>query len=292
MKLARLTILLFSLLAMPHIAKSKDIVYEKADSIIYCDYVERFAKLQESPLEELITETALYFLGRPYVASTLEVSEREKLIINLREFDCTTFVENCIALSMTIKSGNTRFSNYCQQLLSLRYREAKIDDYTSRLHYTTDWIYENAERGIIENISARMEGKRIKKEINFMTSHPQSYKHLKGNPQYIEKLREIESAITQRETYTVIPKLSINKIGKNIKNGDIVAFATSIDGIDYSHIGIAYWSDGNLHFIHASSKQKETVVEKRSLSDYCITNKTCTGISILRGAKNNTDDEH
>ena len=78
------------------------------------------------------------------------------------------------------------------------------------------------------------------------------------------------------------PVESISNNKEKIESGDIVVFATSLQGLDYSHIGIAYWQNGELHFIHASSKQKQVVIEKKTLVEYCVDSKSCSGISILR----------
>ncbi|NDV96583.1 DUF1460 domain-containing protein [Dysgonomonas sp. 521] len=262
--------------------KGTDIVYTKADSLIFESYIKQFGNQKEYPVEQLLISTAKFLIGKPYVASTLELSENESLIINLRELDCTTFVENCIALSQTIKSENPTFSNYCRLLTAMRYRNGEIDGYTSRLHYTSDWIYENEKRGLLENISTEIGGKMFQHPVSFMSEHPQSYIHLKNNPENRKNIKEIEKNINDRNCYEIIPKSSILKNEKDIRSGDIVVFATSIAGLDYSHIGIAYWQDGVLHFIHASSKQKEVVVETKTLLKYCQDSKSCTGISILR----------
>lgn len=277
-----LSIFIFLFSSTIYVVEAENIIYTKPDSIIYEAYAKQFTEERNKPFEELLVNTAKHFLGKPYIASTLEVSDNEALVINLREFDCTTFVENFIALSLTIKSGNPAFENYCQQLMAIRYRDRKMDGYTSRLHYTSDWIYENEKHGIIKNISPAIEGEVIDKKINFMTTHPQSYKHLGSNQTNIEELEKIEDRINSRNNYTVIPKTNITNIERSIRNGDIIAFATSVQGLDYSHIGIAYWKAGNLHFIHASSRQKKTVIEEKTLSEYCKDSKSCTGISILR----------
>ncbi|MFV0420091.1 MAG: N-acetylmuramoyl-L-alanine amidase-like domain-containing protein [Dysgonomonas sp.] len=278
----QLSIFIFLLSSTIFVAEARNIIYSEADSVIYEAYVKQFTKERDKPFEEVLINTTKLFLGKPYVASTLEASENEGLVINLREFDCTTFVENCIALSLTIKSENPTFENYCQQLIRIRYRNGKIDGYTSRLHYTNDWIYENEKHSIIKNISSIMGGEQVEKEINFMTTHPQSYKHLKDNRKNIEKLERIENEINSRSNYIVIAKENIINIEKSIRNGDIIAFATSTKGLDYSHIGMAYWKAGNLYFIHASSRMKKIVIEEKTLSEYCKMSKSCTGISILR----------
>ncbi len=48
-------------------------------------------------------EIGKFFLGAPYMAGTLETKGAEHLVINLRKFDCVTFVENVVALAWLVK---------------------------------------------------------------------------------------------------------------------------------------------------------------------------------------------
>lgn len=274
----------FSLLIiLPFQMKGENgIIYQKEDSLIFVRYIEQFKPEKDLPFNQLLVKTAKFFLGKPYVASTLEASDNETLIINLRELDCTTFVENCIALTRVIKSGDSSFENYCSCLINMRYRGGEIKGYTSRLHYTSDWIYENERNNLLRNISTDIGGKIVNHPLSFMSGHPQLYKHLKDNEANISKMKEIERAVNNRDNYRVIPVEFISKNKEKIESGDIVVFATSLQGLDYSHIGIAYWQNGELHFIHASSKQRQVVIEKKTLVEYCVDSKSCSGISILR----------
>lgn len=273
-------ILLFSVIST-NTAKAS-ICYSKTDSLIYESYIQEFSSMQHSDISDLIASTALFFIDRPYVASTLDENSTEVLTINLHEFDCTTFVENCIALSKVIKSGDFSFSNYCNILTSMRYRNGKIDGYTSRLHYTSDWIYQNERNGLLKNISLNLNGNQIEKEINFMSNHSKLYKHLNNNQENLDRIKTVENEISQRNNYKIIPLQNIKTISNNIIDGEIIIFATNIGGLDYSHIGIAYHKDNKLRFIHASSMAKKVIIETKSLIDYCNSSKQCSGISVLR----------
>lgn len=273
-------ILLFSVIST-NTAKAS-ICYNKTDSLIYESYIQEFSSMQHSDISDLIASTALFFIDRPYVASTLDENSTEVLTINLHEFDCTTFVENCIALSKVIKSGDFSFSNYCNILTSMRYRNGKIDGYTSRLHYTSDWIYQNERNGLLKNISLNLNGNQIEKEINFMSNHSKLYKHLNNNQENLDRIKTVENEISQRNNYKIIPLQNIKTISNNIIDGEIIIFATNIGGLDYSHIGIAYHKDNKLRFIHASSMAKKVIIETKSLIDYCNSSKQCSGISVLR----------
>lgn len=284
MILKRLYILLFPLMFSQF--ANGEIIYTKSDSLLYDSYMRQFTPQRDKPVSELLVNTAKFFLGKPYVASTLEVSDKEKLVVNLREFDCTTFVESCIALVLTLKSDESSFEKYCQELTSLRYRSGDINGYCSRLHYMTDWIYENENRSVIQNVSKDLGGKLVDKKINFMTKHSHLYKYLKNSPENIEELEGIETAINNRNNYLIVSNAQISEAEKDIENGNIIIFATGTLGLDYSHIGIAYRQNGQLHFIHASSKAKKVVIEKKGLLEYCRSSKNCTGISVVKVNQN------
>lgn len=249
---------------------------------LFDTYINKMSSFSDEPLNILLVKTAKYFLEKPYVASTLEVNEEEKLVVNFEEFDCTTFVETCLALSQTLKSEQQTYEDYCRNLTRIRYRSGVIDGYTSRLHYMTDWI-DNAEvDNTLSDISMKIGGEKSGKMINFMSNHPQYYKQLKENNLDLAKIKEIESSINKRDTYSFVLKQSVDAAKRHINDGDIIIFATSIDGLDYSHIGIAYRQNGELYFIHASSRMKKVIVESKTLDQYCKSSKQCTGISVLR----------
>jgi hypothetical protein len=231
---------------------------------------------------ELIVKAALSLLNTPYVAATLEVNEEEELVVNLHELDCLTFVENCLALSRAVQYPAPGYEYFTRELRKIRYRNGAIQGYTSRLHYTCDWIFDNSGKGVLEDITYALGGKRFKPDVYYMSSHPDSYPALKRNPQDVETVAEIEKRINQRNNYYYIPKSEIGEKASQIKSGDIVGFTTTMAGLDISHVGIAYWDKGQLTFIHASSKAKKVIVNPESISDYCYRSESNTGVVILR----------
>lgn len=244
----------------------------------YLDYVEPYKGLNS---KELFVKTAQFFLGKPYVASTLEIGDKEQLVVNLNEFDCTTFVETCLALTLTIKSESINYNSFENNLKKIRYRNGVIDGYTSRLHYMLTWIKDNCAGNLLQNISSQLGGIEKQKQINFMSEHPHLYPKLKDNRLEIERMKQIENSITAAD-YVIIPYSVILKQENSIQNGDIIIFATAIGGLDYSHLGIAYWVDKDLRMIHASSLYKKVVIEPKTLKHYVNSSRSCTGISVLR----------
>ncbi|MDD2426277.1 MAG: DUF1460 domain-containing protein [Bacteroidales bacterium] len=271
-------------------AKSQTIHFEKKDKEIFDKYTVYIKEKANLPTGELIIESAKFFLGTPYVAHTLEI-EPECLVINLRELDCTTFLETVYALAMTVRSGEVTFENYCNKLCSLRYRDVVINDYTDRLHYTSDWVYTNEKKGLINtvvNVSgsepANDSGfEQIRFNLNIMSSRPDLYKQLQGNEKLIEKVKAREVFLSSL-THYYLPTGNIEGNTKLLKNGDMVAFVTSIPGIDISHVGIICFEGDKLTFIHASSSLKKVVTSEIPLTGYLLKNPKNTGIIVARAA--------
>lgn len=244
---------------------------------------ERFISVMESkrllPTADLIIETARFFLDTPYLGGTLE-QEPEGLVVNLRAFDCSTFVDNVYALTRTLKGDDRSFDAYCNHLRQLRYREGQISDYTDRLHYTSDWIFENQRKGLVQDITQAIGGESYPLHLDFMSTHPDSYKQLSGSPERIARIQEIEQAINSR-SYAYIPEADIDSRSAGMRNGDMVCFVTTINGLDHSHVGLIYWQGEKLTFIHASSTGK-VIINETSLSQYVERIKSNSGVMIVR----------
>lgn len=256
-------------------------IKKKRSEVIFDRYINYISDYKNLDRNKVLIQTAKFFLGSPYVASTLEQEGPEQLVVNLEEFDCTTFVETCIALTLATVSKELTIDKFEEYLQQVRYRRGVIDGYSSRLHYMIDWVADGELKKIFDNISIQLGGKPIKKRINFMSAHPDLYLKLKDNKGEIEKIAKIEEDLVSKD-YTVIPRSNILAIRNAIQTGDIIIFATAIEGLDYSHVGIAYVENDVLKMIHASSTNKKVIVENRSLNEYCKTTRNCTGITILR----------
>lgn len=259
---------------------ASNICYTKADSLIFETYIKNFEEKKHRPISSLTIETAKYFLGKPYVAHTLEVNPKEQLVVNLREFDCTTFVESCMALTRTLKSETPSFQTFCNWLQKTRYRNGEIIDYSSRLHYISDWAFEHSD--FLQDAGKHLGLEPMNKRIDFMSRNKHLYKHLKNDKTNQNNIKKTEDSLNKREGCYVILKDEISKYAESLTDGDIVVFATAIAGLDFTHIGFIYHENNILKFIHASSSAKKTVIEQKSLIDYCNSSKTCTGVTILK----------
>lgn len=259
---------------------SDDIVYSEQDVAIFSDIVQKFEDKSEQPISTLIPEIGKYFLGNEYVAHALEVTDEEKLVVNLRDLDCTTYAENLLAIARTLKSDQVNFERYTQELEKIRYRNGKQGKYPTRLHYFSEWIYDNAEENLVST-PADSFGKLFSKNINFMSTHPNSYKHLQQNPAFISVVKEQEQEISER-SYFYVPKESLSENMHLLHEGDIIGLTTNIDGLDVAHVGILVKVDGNFHLMHASQSNLKVEVSEEPLMSFLKPNSSNSGIMIAR----------
>ncbi len=237
---------------------------------------------------DLMVLAARRLLGQEYVAGTQEGRE-ERLRIFLTRTDCILYAETCLALTRTVQrcGRDATFEDLAQSLRASRYRDGVVDGYPSRLHYTTEWIVQGVREGLFNDITGELGGVPDRRRICFMTSHPDSYAPLKGESEYArgnrERIARIEEAVSAMPRLYV-PKADLPGVEEQIRNGDLLCFATSIDGLDYSHVVIAWREkpDGPLGFIHASSAAGKVIVEPRSLQAYLAANRRITGVTVLR----------
>lgn len=229
---------------------------------------------------DLIVEIGRLFLDKPYKAGTLEGSDKEKLIVNVSAFDCTTFVETVLALVRCAVTGKVSNREFRKNLKSIRYRNGKINGYSSRLHYFTDWLLNNQKKGFLIDISRNIGGKPRNKKINFITAHRKLYPPLENKTQ-LTRISTVERNLSRR-TFHIIEKDKISAQKDKLENGDIIAFTTHQEGLDLAHVGFAIRQGKSLRLLHASKKEGAVVISRSTLQTYLKSNKRFTGIIVAR----------
>jgi hypothetical protein len=233
------------------------------------------------PLNKMMEKIAFELIETPYVGGTLDISETETCSVFLDKLDCVTFFETVLGMARCWRLRKYDFEDLEEQVRMTRYRNGKIENYTSRLHYTADWIYENVKNKVVRDVTRELGGEKIKFNTGFMSENPDKYKALSAHPEYVPIIKNQEDAINSRDYY-YIPKEKLSKKIEGIQTCDIVAITTSIKGLDYSHIGFAYRNeDEEIQFLHASSAKKEVVLDTY-LSKYLNSKSKDTGITVLR----------
>jgi hypothetical protein len=229
---------------------------------------------------DVIVDIGRRFIEKPYRAGTLEGPGKERLVVDTSGFDCTTFVEIVLALARCADGGKITRSAFRQKLQSLRYRQGKINGYASRLHYFTDWIYDNKKMGFITDLSKQLGGNRQQKKINYMTRHRAQYPALHDHTQLTELL-SVEKKLSRRFFY-MLDEDTLNKNKGQIKNGDIIAFASKRKGLDVAHVGFAFWKGKSLRLLHASQAEGRVVISQKTLVSYLKSNRSFTGVIVAK----------
>jgi hypothetical protein len=217
-------------------------------------------------------------LNAKYEANTLDKSIDERLTILDNKFDCVTFVEYCLAHALVTHQPQHNSMESC--VTQLRYRNGQVDGYGSRLHYFSEWILQLQHNGYGRDITAQLGGIPIEKTINYMSKNAQSYPKI--NKSNLPTVIKSEKYITAATRY-IVPKEKIKSIENQLQSGDIVAFATSIPGLDYTHTGFVYKDKSGISkLLHASLSEGKVVVSEASISDYITKQSKMNGITIIR----------
>lgn len=238
-------------------------------------------KLENTPSTgDAVVQIASLLLEKPYQARTLDGLVREKLIVNVHAFDCTTLIETVLALTRCAFLGKLTPEEFKKHLKFIRYRGGKIRGYASRLHYFTDWLRDNEKKGVITDITGRLGGKPLRKKIDFMTAHQTMYPQLK-NPSQFLKMKAAEKLLSRR-TFRVLDGKQLAIKAGDIRNGDIIAFASAQDGLDVAHVGLAVRWGKSLHLLHASQHEGKVTVSNQTLPAYLKSHKKFNGVMVAR----------
>lgn len=259
------------------------------------------------PAGERLCRLANYLAGLsiPYKGGSLDAdSGPEKCLVSLNSFDCVTFVETCLALSSMLSQTNlgktnsnwNNFDDLRKEITALRYRNGIVDGYESRLHYSSEWLYQNCRNGRLSLIRELpgLNFLTFAKKLDFMTSHPSYYKHIAkvGSPQF-ERIARIENEISKNVLASgflkylpsdKLPLLEKMPADNGLQSGDLVFVTTSMPGLDILHLGIISREDDGLHFINASSAKgvNKVVKEKAPLAAALNWSKSISGAIFAR----------
>lgn len=261
-------------------AAFSQIKFEQKDKEILEKVFFQLKNDKDKSTSELVVLAGKELKGTPYVAHTLE-SEPEQLVINLRGLDCTPYAENCLAIARTVKSGKLTFEKFTKEISTIRYRNGKVDGYLSRLHYFSDWIFENDNKNLVKRVSQDIANIPYPLELDFMSTHPDSYKQLKANPAFVPQITQKEKEISVRQMF-YLPKEKLPSYQDKLLCGDIIGITTSVAGLDIIHVGIIVKQNGKIHLMHASSKAEKVIISENTLHEYLTGRKSATGIMVIR----------
>lgn len=283
-----------------------DYVTTPADSLLASEIVGNLARYyadRDASTAELMAVAGRSLLGKEYVAGTLDVGDKEVLCLFLNKTDCILFVEACTALARAAKDPaypDNAFFSYASAVFQTRYRDGKVERYSDRIHYTTEWVRQAQANGILEDKTLEFGGEVFDHPIGFMSDNPQYYKQIAGaahDPEAakdLEAIKEVENTLNRTPQY-YIKDVNIKKAEPFIQTGDIIGYMSTTEGLDIAHVAMAYVtdSDGNVvygphegdvkvGFMHASMGEMQVVIDHQSIADYACGRKSISGICVAR----------
>ncbi len=187
-------------------------------------------------------------------------------------------------MARMIKKGKSTPEDLLAEVQFTRYRGGKMGDFTTRLHYTTDWFVDNQEKGVIKILTPELPGAEpFTQKVGIMTEHPEHYRQLAAHPDMVPKIRVMEEQINGRSLkYLPMDKLAAAE--HLLQTGDIVGVCTTERGIDIAHTGLCIKDEqGVVHFMDASSsKANMKVTLERDISKCLNWSPKLTGVMFAR----------
>ncbi|MDX1392772.1 MAG: DUF1460 domain-containing protein [Gemmatimonadota bacterium] len=245
--------------------------------------------LDRAEAGEAVGRLARSFVDTPYTPGTLEAEGPEGLVINFREFDCVTFVENMLAMTRFIRGGGAELladpdrarATYEEYLTDLRYRGGRLDGYASRLHYFSEWLSDNAGRGLVVPVTPELDPALDDEPIDFMSSHPDAYRQL-ADPGVLAAIARMEERLNAAGPRVYVPESRIADIADRIRTGDVIAATSTVSGLDIAHTGLALWIDGRLHMVHAPLVGRSVEISEAPLAERIARISGQDGIMVAR----------
>jgi hypothetical protein len=235
------------------------------------------------PIGQRIGAIGMALRDTPYVVATLELyDDHEVCSVNFRGLDCVTFFETSLAFARMLRRGTHTPEALLAELTFTRYRRGQLIDYASRLHYLSDWFFDNHDKRVVRLITPQLPGAiRFAKRVSFMSTHPEAYRQLKANTALVGTIARLEADINARELY-YLPKAKVAAAQALITTGDIVAVTTTIAGLDCAHAGLCYRDeDGVPRLLHGSTSRNAVILDT-DLATYLTRVSTHSGIMVAR----------
>jgi hypothetical protein len=114
------------------------------------------------PIGERTAAVGRALAGTRYKSYTLEIDDRiEAPSANFYAMDCWTFFEISLAFARMLDEPELRWNpeSFLKYIELDRYRGGHCDGtYLSRLHYLEDWLYDNNQRRLVDDLTPELGG--------------------------------------------------------------------------------------------------------------------------------------
>jgi len=219
--------------------------FEPPSSTRIQDEVRRILQ-QTASLPQRVEAISALFLGAPYKLGPLGEGpggefDRDPLI-RFDAFDCTTFVETVMALSL-----DSDLDSATRTLQKIRYRDGQIG-YATRNHFIElDWVPNNVRAGYLRDITSDVAGRNAVKVR----------KTISKRKWYLRKsLASLEGRFTKDEKQHLVSKL--RHLGKRLPDERATLTVLPLKALP---LALAHIPSGTIaNLVHADRRDKSTIV--------------------------------
>ena len=243
------------------------------------------------PIGERTAAVGRALVGTRYKSYTLEIDDRiEAASANFNGMDCWTFFEIALGFARMLDEPAEEWTpgRLLHYIELDRYRGGECTgDYLSRLHYLEDWLFDNDQRGLVDDLTRELGGVSVPHSAREMSAGWRHYRYLKANRRLLRPLAQMEARVSSHRLY-MIPESRVAGIESKLRDGDIIGIVSRERGGLYStsHVGLAVRANGALHFMHASSPGNYgSVLIDARLSSYLYRYRSNAGILVARPLK-------
>lgn len=249
------------------------------------------------PFARTVVRVGELALGTPYEAYTLEQYihagespiRSEPLTLSLTRFDCVSLIEACLAVARVARGDGdaSLWDRFAREMERVRYRDGVRGGYSSRLHYFSEWLSDGARRGLVEVMGPELGAAPDTRPLRFMSRNPDSYPAM-AHEAVRDQIALMERSLDGAPRW-VIPTAAIPAHVGLLESGDILAFATSIDGLDVTHAAFAYRdSQGIMRVLHAPLSGGVVEITAATIPQYVAAIRQATGIIVARPVQGST----
>ena len=162
------------------------------------------------PIGERTVRVGLALAGTPYMGYTLEIDNRvEAPSVDFRGLDCWTFFEISLGFARMLHAkpgAPTRRKICCAWSSWTATGTANAPgQYLSRIHFLEELFYDNEKRGLLTNITPRLDGaeRMDHRDIREMTVMWRHYRYLRNNPSLLPEMARIQERVSDLPVYQV-----------------------------------------------------------------------------------------
>ena len=231
-------------------------------------------------LTRFLGRVAAARLDTPYGYGS-EIRGSETLSVELRRFECVSFLESSLAVARCAWRGESTQECFVWEVMGFRYRSGLMANYASRLHYFADWLEDNGGRWRLNDITGELGGQPVTTRLLLSnTTHFELAVFVSSGER--RAMAAIESDLSSRSHY-VLGRNDVRAAVNELQDGDLIAIVGNKPGRLITHAGLIVRGEGDgARLLHASSYHRRVVVTREDVADYVTRRPERTRVIVAR----------